>query len=210
MKNKIIAVEPAYLSPKELSDSLKAMTVLDIIMVPEGEEWLRRVRKFPEGESYYISNGSGDEMDIFFEENGIFIKGFDHENELNQFAADEWDETFFNETYAGVPKNFLEIYENKEALDCMTFCMWYDYETGCWKQNITEDNDGGKSYLLSFICKNEKEWAEWAEDYYETDVDIAAAQKVYNGEPLTEEIINVLNPEREAEEALEEIAALEN
>lgn len=209
MKRNIIAVTTEYLSPQDLSQQLKCMAVLDIIMNSREDAWLRRVQKYSsEREAYSFSNGSGDEMDIFFEENGVFIRGFDHENDLNQFGADEWDDGFFAETYAGVPENFLEIYKDGEQKEYMTFCMWYDYALECWKQNATEGNDGGKDFLLGCICKNAEEWAEWAKDYYETDIDLEAADKVYSGGKLTAEDIRRLNPERDAEMALAEIQAV--
>ena len=210
MKRNIIAVTAEYLSPQELSHQLKCMAVLDIIMNSEEDAWLRRVQKYSsEGEAYCFSNGSGDEMDIFFEENGVFIRGFDHENDLNQFGADEWDDSFFAETYAGIPENFLEIYEDGEQKEYMTFCMWYDYGAACWRQNITEGDDGGKDFLLSCICKNAEEWAEWAEYYYEADIDLEVVRKVYSGGKLTAEDIKRLNEERDAKEALSEIEAVQ-
>ncbi len=181
--------------------------VLDIIMVPEENSWLRLVERYASG-GYKLANGGGDEMDVLFEENGVFIKGFDHENELNQFAADEWDETFFKETYAGVPKNFLDIYKDDECLHSMTFCMWYSFSTGCWMQNTTEGMDGGKDYLLGFICENAVQWAEWGEYYYGEDINCKVVEKVYAGQALTTDDICLLLPERDAEDALEEIAAL--
>ncbi len=205
MKRNIIAVTTEYLSPQELSRQLKCMAVLDIIMNSREDAWLRRVQKYSsEREAYSFSNGSGDEMDIFFEKNGVFIRGFDHENDLNQFGADG----FFAGTYAGVPENFLEIYKDGEQKEYMTFYMWYDYASACWKQNITEGDDGGKDFLLGCICKNAEEWAEWAKYYYETDIDLEAADKVYSGGKLTAEDIRRLNPERDAEMALAEIQAV--
>lgn len=208
MKRNIIAATPEYISPKELSHRLKSMAVLDIVMNPEEEDWLRLVQKFPsEEEAYYIKNGSGDEMGIFFEENGIFIRGFDHENNLNQFAADEWDEDFFTATYAGIPQNFLEIYQDEEENGYMTFCMWYDYKAECWKQNITEGDDGGKAYLLGFICADAAAWVSWAEDYYEQEINFEVVKKVYAGSALTEKDICLLNPKRDAKAALQEISS---
>ena len=198
---------PVYLTPEKLASCLKAMAVLDIIMVPEENSWLRLVERYASG-GYKLANGGGDEMDVLFEENGVFIKGFDHENELNQFAADEWDETFFKETYAGVPKNFLDIYKDDECLHSMTFCMWYSFSTGCWMQNTTEGMDGGKDYLLGFICDNAVQWAEWGEYYYGEDINCKVVEKVYAGQALTTDDICLLLPERDAEDALEEIAAL--
>ncbi len=196
-----------YLTPEKLASCLKAMAVLDIIMVPEEDSWLRLISRYDSG-GYRIDNGSGDGIDILFEENGVFIKGFDHEDELNQFAADEWDETFFQETYAGVPKNFLDIYKDDESLHSMTFCMWYSFDSGCWLQNITEGMDGGKDYLLGFICENAVQWTEWGEDYYGEEINCKVVEKVYAGQALAAEDIHLLLPERNAGDALEEIAAL--
>ncbi|MCI9079297.1 MAG: hypothetical protein HFH68_10305 [Lachnospiraceae bacterium] len=198
---------PVYLTPEKLASCLKAMAILDIIMVPEEDEWLRLIRRYDSG-GYKFDNGSGDEIDILFEENGIFIKGFDHENELNQFASDEWDETFFQKTYAGVPQNLLDIYKDEECLHSMTFCMWYDFKAGCWMQNITEGIDEGKNYLLGFICENAMQWTELGEDYYGEEINCKVVEKVYSGQDLTTEDICIMLPGRDAENALEEIITL--
>ena len=206
MKRNIIAVTAEYLSPQELSHQLKCMAVLDIIMNSEEDAWLRRVQKYSsEKEAYSFSNGSGDEMDIFFEEKDVFIRGFDHENDLNQFGADEWDESFFKDSYAGFPQKFLELYEEEEQRYSMTFCMWYDGFHKCWKQNAVEGNDGGQDYLLSYICKSGEEWISWAESYYETKLNRSVANKVFEGKPLTWEEIQKMNPQRDGKAALEEI-----
>lgn len=205
MERNIIATTPEFTSPKELLNQLKSMAILDIIMNSKKEAYLRQVRKnLSVGEAYCFRNGAGDEMDIFFQENGVFIRGFDHEDDLNQFSADEWDESFFAETYAGVPENFLRVYE-KEQKETMTFCMWYDYAMSCWKQNITEEDDGGKDFLLDCICKNAEEWMEWAKYYYRAEINPKILEKVYGGGKLTAEDITRMNPQRDAEEALDEI-----
>ena len=198
---------PVYLMPDKLASCLKAMAVLDIIMAEGEDSWLRLVTRCGSG-GYKFDNGSGDEIDILFEENGVFIKGFDHEDELSQFAADEWDETFFQEVYKGVPQNFLDFYKDEDCFHSMTFCMWYDFNAKCWKQNVIEGMDGGKDYLLGFICEDAVQWTEWGEDYYGKKTGCKIVEKVYTGCALTAEDICILFPGRDAESALEEIAAL--
>ena len=61
----------------------------------------------------------------------------------------------------------MDIYEDEDSLMEMTFCMWYDNQTGKWNQTIVEGDDGGKDFILSYICSNADQWIEWAEDYYE-------------------------------------------
>lgn len=209
MKNIYQHINPVYYPPQELETFLKAQVILDIIMNSEEDSWLRLVQRYTsDTPAYCVSDGSGNEMDIFFEENGVFIKGFDHENELNQYAKEEWDDQFFKETYEGIPSNFLDIYEDEDSLMEMTFCMWYDNQTGKWNQTIVEGDDGGKDFILSYICSNADQWIEWAEDYYEMDIDKSIVEKAYQKKPLTAEDIHKLNPERNAQEALDEIAKL--
>ena len=209
MKNIYQHINPAYYPPQELETFLKAQAIWDIIMNSEEDSWLRLVQRYTsDTPAYCVSDGSGHEMDIFFEENGVFIKGFDHQNELNQYAKEDWDDEFFKETYEGIPSNFLDIYEDEDSLMEMTFCMWYDNQTGKWNQTIVEGDDGGKDFILSYICSNADQWIEWAEDYYEMDIDKSIVEKVYQKKPLTAEDIHKLDPERNAQEALDEIAKL--
>ena len=207
MDKNIEFVTPEGPPPEVLARSLRAMVVLDIVMLPEEESWLRLVQKTPGEDFYHIENGSGDELDISFSDTGVWVKGFDHENALNQFAAAEWDEVFFQKTFSGVPQEFLDGCE-EEALQTMTFCMWYDPQGSCWKQNVTRGNDGGKAYLLGFVCRDPSQWIEWAGAYYEREIDRETVEKAYRGAELTEADIHRLNAGRDAQAALREINAL--
>lgn len=195
------------LEPDSLLKYLKALTILDIIMIPKKDDWLRVFTKYEDGNAFSIDNGSGDTLDIVFFENGVFIKGFDHENELNQFSADQWNDEFFKRTYKDIPANFLEIYD-EESLEYMTFCMWYSYEEKVWKQNITEGNDGGKDFLLGYIFENAESWKKWADTYYADKMNIELVNKVYSNEQITADDILSVNKQRDAAEALEEICVV--
>lgn len=197
-----------YITIKELKNYLKAMAILDMIMVSKEDDWLRLVNfyKTDTEYGYILDNGSGDKFRVSFVANGAIIIGFDHENELNQFAADEWDSSFIEYTYANVPEEFNQLLFGEEKNET-TFCMWSTDGTN-WMQNEVEGNDGGKEYLLGYICKNAENWCEWAEEYYDIAVDLELVQKVYQGEiPEKEEIIK-LNPECNVEEVLDEIEGL--
>lgn len=198
-----------YITRTDLEKYLKAMAILDIIMVPKEDDWLRLVsyHEPKQGHAYVIDNGSGDRLTVMFTLNGAFIKGFDHENELNQFAADEWSQEFFEFTYANLPKEFGELL-SEDDMDNTTFCMWCMDDTDKWIQNETEDNDGGKSYLLGYICQTPEEWRDWAKDYYETEIALEVVQKVYNEEQLTQEDVLKLNPERDAKEVFAELGGV--
>lgn len=195
-----------YLTRKELEKYLKAMTKLDIVMNSKKDAWLRLISfsKKEKANVYVLDNGSGDNLIVMFTENGVLLKGFDHENELNQFAADEWDTSFFEHVFAGLPEE-LEKLLDEDDRDNTTFCMWCADDTDMWKQNEIEDNDGGKGFMLRYICKTPDEWSDWAEDYYDTEIVHEVVQKIYNEEKFTEDDVVKLNPERDAKEVFAEL-----
>lgn len=191
---------------------LNSMVTLDIIMNSKDNAWLRLINCYAieEGCKYVIDNGGGDNLMIFITKNGVFLKGFDHENELNQFAADEWDDDFFENVYENVPFGFLELVGDEDERDEVTFCMWYLNENDEWQQNEVLGNDGGKEYLLKFIKKSSNEWCYWAKSYYEINFEVDMVNAIYNGEPITQTIIHKINPERDTIEALQEINEMKN
>lgn len=197
-----------YITIKELKNYLKAMAILDMIMVSKEDDWLRLVDFYNTDNEYgyILDNGSGDKLTVRFVAKGAIIIGFDHENELNQFAADEWDGNFIEYTYANVPEEFIQLLSDEEK-DETTFCMWSSDGTN-WMQNEVEGNDGGKEYLLGYICQNAESWCAWAEEYYDIAVDLEIVQKVYQREILEKEEIIKLNPECNVEEVLDEIEGL--
>lgn len=198
-----------YITREKLRQCLHAMAALDIILLPEEEDWLRLVHActIPKGRIYVIDNGSGDTLTVFFTESGTLIKGFDHENELNQFAADEWDDTFFEYMFADMPDDLMALM-NKDERDNTTFCMWCTDGSNQWIQNEAPENSGGRGYLLQYICQTAQQWCEWAEDYYDISLDVDAVDEIYKGSPVTGAIIEAINPERDVEDALQEIALL--
>ena len=195
-----------YISKNELEKYLKCMTILDIVMLSEDEAWLRHMSYYKDENMcvYTMDNGSGDELVVIFGEQGVLIKGFDHENELNQFAADEWDDEFFARIYKGLPEDFAEFLDD-EAKENTTFCMWCIDDSDMWIQNEIEDNDGGKEYLLGYVRSTPEEWCDWAKDYFETDIALEVVEKIYNGEKITEEDVLKMNPERDVKEVFAEI-----
>lgn len=187
--------------------NLRVMTILDIIMIPdEKESWLRIINYTKQNnlEIYNINNGSGDTLKICILDNEILIKGFYHESELNQFAADEWNQNFFKYIYAGIP-NQLKALLTENDIDETTFVMWYSPSDNNWKQNEWKDNDGGKSYLFKYICKNAEEWCNWAKYYYEKDIDVNVVKEIYYTKNATEEQIKLINPECDSDKVLKEL-----
>lgn len=186
----------------KLKGYLDAMTILDIIMIPEKKKYLRLINYSKENslEKYIIDNGKGDFLTIYFSGLNVMIKGFDHENEFNQLSKEEIDTEFFENIYSVVPDEFRKILTKEEIYET-TFVTYCSINDGKWIEKSFQDNDGGKNYLLKYIMKTADDWCNWAKDYYEKDFDIQLVEKIYNNE-FNEDIIKLLNPDCDISETL--------
>lgn len=74
---------------------LEALYVLDNALTGSSEEGLRLVQKkeIDSNLNYVVDNGAGDSLSVVFTETIVLVKGFAQENSLNQFAADEWNQS---------------------------------------------------------------------------------------------------------------------
>jgi len=115
----ILVKQRKYMNWNNMLLHLEALYVLDNALTEPDDDDLRLIRKFETDNmiKYIVDNGVGDKLTVLFTETAVLIKGFAHENSLNQFAA-EWKET--------------------------TFFIWYDGEV---HQNQIEGNDGGRWLL---------------------------------------------------------------
>ncbi len=201
-----------YITSETVERSLNAMAKLDIILIPKKASFLRTVAYSKEADNRRaaVDNGSGDSLLAIFSESGSMLKGFDHESELNQFAADEWDNGFFERVYAGAP-NALRSLLSEDDIDNTTFCMWCCNGSAMWEQNeepADDDDDGGRGFLLGYVHQTAESWCDWAKYYYEQEYDISIVEKIYSGADITAEDMLKLNPKCITDEALREIAAI--
>ncbi|MBQ8195364.1 MAG: hypothetical protein IJZ47_08345 [Oscillospiraceae bacterium] len=198
-----------YVTPEIVERSLKAMAKLDIILIPKKTAFLRTVVYINDSDSRraVVDNGSGDNLLALFTESGAMLKGFDHESELNQFAADEWDNGFFQRVYAGAPKALSSLL-SEDDIDNTTFCMWCCNGSSVWEQNevSADDDDGGRDFLLGYVHQTAESWCDWAKYYYEQEYDISIVEKIYSGSDITAEDMLKLNPKCNTDEAVNEIA----
>ncbi len=176
-----------FIDPDTLKHRIKVLYMLSDAMTPPDEEYLRLVRHDENEvyEQYVIDNGAGDELMVRFFEQGVFVKGFDHENELNQFGADEWDNSFFAKMFHGVPDSFMETLTSDEK-DTSTFCLWHLNETGEWLQNEVAGNDGGKSFLVGYLPKSADDLLEWAGHYYGKKFNETVIRKLFERAELSD------------------------
>ncbi len=175
------------------------------------EEWLRYHSFDPEWAKEVsmakIDNGSGDHLFILFSNEGTIVKGFDHESPLSPHAQDEY--AVLSGIYDQVPDSLLSLLDD-EALERedVTFCIWRENNDACWKKgevNAVKDADDGSGFLLGTIYQTAEEFVKFADNYYELSLPLVIVERVYAGEPITMDMIQMLNPDCDAEKVYQEL-----
>ena len=138
---------------------LDALVVIDEYRTDPNKEWLRLVVKIEEnyGDRYLIDNG------------------FDHENSLSQFAAEEWNQDIIDGFYKGLDEKYQKLY-SEDQKDETTFFIWYD---GRVHQNTYQNQDGGE-WLLSYFFDSFERFYAFVTNYYSIKVDEGLLRKLFN------------------------------
>lgn len=192
MADPIVTMLP---SPAELEQRCMALATLDAILCPD---WESRYYSFdrhwdPEGGARMGSmrDGSGDDYFVlFFADGRCAIKGFDHESR----ALDE--RRTVPTALLGIPASFAAFTsEAAFTMDHTSFAFWYD--DGAWHRSdavppATWSADGAPD-LLHVLLGGADDYAGWATDYYEMDVDVHAVAQLFACEPLHRGLAERLN-----------------
>lgn len=211
MNDNRLAVLPG---PEQLKRQAQVLAALDLILCEE--DWLRVHQYVPhwneQAQLGIVDNGAGDDLYLIFAPEGTLIKGFDHESPFSPHARDEYE--VWPGIYDAVPSNLLRYIEDEEALekDDVTFCLWHALGDSQWQTgNIErpEEWDDGFAFITGYLNNSAESYVKWAEGYFETKLDLDTVKQIYAGSPFTAAMINKLNPERNADEALLELEQLE-
>ena len=180
-----------------LKETLIKLAAINIILCDE--DWLRYYRYTKEWSNGVdlaeIDNGSGDNMFIFFSDKGCVIKGFDHESEVSPHAQDEYK--VWDGMYDGLPSHLANLLEDESVeKEDVTFCIWRENGDSEWRRgNVNYENgeDDGSGFLLGTIYSNGADFKEWADDYFELELSETLISDVFNGKPITDELIMGIN-----------------
>jgi hypothetical protein len=195
VSQKKLVTLPDIESLKGLSQSLAA---LDAIMSPE---WESRYYSFNSkwGEREMMASmrdGSGDEYFILFNSHGAILKGFAHESPMSPDGTEA--EKLWSGVLEDVPDEFKDfLSEPAFSIEDTTFCIWRRPCDSFWQVGKIDypegDDPDGAEDLLYMLDAKPSTYKEFAEEYYERAVDLAAVEHVYQQKPLTDEIIKMLN-----------------
>lgn len=208
----------AILEPKEFYQLCKSISAIEAIVCPD---WQYRYISFDKNwanseEVCMYRNGQGDEMFILFSGNGVCINGFDHTSKLNGWKSERskslWKKLFGiknkvqdipEDIFDGLPECFKHFTLEEPVKSVgTTFCIWYTEKLNKWTignlNEKTKSMDDGSYNMLKLFDGNPKTYFNWAIDYYEdefsaTDEALQAITDIYNGEPITREMVLSLN-----------------
>ncbi|QFZ19000.1 hypothetical protein [Saccharothrix syringae] len=188
----------------ELRDLCRAMAVLDVVLDPGSED--RHHLHGPGGVPGAVEvaskrDGAGNEYSIVFTDAGAYVHGFDHESPMSPYATDD------GEPWPGVVDSVPEVFRaylaepvftDEFGTPCLTVCLWREHTDDAWRHGEIDfpggDQDGA-DWLFSLLTDGTPEaFQDWARDYYERPVDLAAVRHVYAGRPLTADVVAALNP----------------
>jgi hypothetical protein len=181
------------------------MAMLDAIISPE---WEYRLYSFdshwsPEEQMASMRDGSGNDYSIVFSPAGAYARGFDHESPMSPYRVTPpvpWPGLF-----DGLPEAFRHhvaepAFSDQDGTPRATVCFWREHTDSAWRSGPIEalsagvPDDGSAEWLFDVLVDGRPEaYRQFAEDYYEVAVDIAAVRHVYALRPLTESVVSSLN-----------------
>ena len=183
LKEKSMSKQEKYMDWDNMHSSLEALFVLDNALTEPEDDDLGLIRKFETDNmiKYIVDNGAGDKLTVLFTEAAVLIKGFAHENSLNQFAAAEWNQGIIDMMYEGLDEKMKNMFTDDERQET-TFFIWYNGEV---HQNQIEGNDGGR-WLLGYAFDTYERFKEFATDYYDIEFDNDLLRQLYTCSNLSE------------------------
>lgn len=177
------------------------MSVLDAVLC---QDWVYRYHSYnsewSEGEEFFeMRNGEGDQLLILFRAEGTVINGF---------SADA-EQVEKEKLTALLPEVFHEfIFAEPVQSVGTTFCVWKlvgkDWQTG-----ILSDIDDHSQELLSPLDGQASTYQKWATTYFEGSypeqgIPLHIVSSIYDQEPLTAEMVQLLSTQLEDWEQLQE------
>ncbi len=178
----------------------KAVSVLDAILSQDWEfRYYSYNRYWSEQEEFFeMRNGSGDHMLILFRKEGTVINGFGKEFDLrNKDHLTKDLLAVYNEFIFGEPVNSVGT----------TFCIWTDMENN-WRVGQIENYNDNSAEMLKIFDANPQTYIDWASQYFEgyynkSGIPLEIVCKIYEGKPLTRQMIYSIVEELEDWEQLE-------
>ena len=172
-------------------------------------------------EAALMANGSGDEYAIVFTSEGAFIRVFDHESVMSPYQDGDYE--LWPGLLDGLPEAMRPQIEepafgNEDGEFLATAVLWRLTGDDRWHagEGIVfpppsgpYDTDVDGSGMLDILTGHLVErYVAFAEDYYETAIDRTAVEHIAALRPLTDAVVQALNPAATVAELRDDLAAI--
>lgn len=182
---------------------LRANAALDAILMPDWElRYFSFNSRWDDAEDLgSLRNGQGTEIFCLFSSEVSFLKGFEPDYPDNGGGLTPSEQAL-------LPRALLPAV-NESAFDMsnVSYVAFWSAAALTWTP-VRPSREGWSTAVsggLSLMMDDPKVYTEWANEYYETEVDIDIVTRVQSGEPLSEDVIAKLNPYRDIAELVEEM-----
>ncbi|MFD9301617.1 hypothetical protein ACFWCB_02785 [Streptomyces sp. NPDC060048] len=188
-----------------LRDRCRAMAALELVISgnEDGGHFSYDSAWGPGEEAALMDNGSGDDYAIVFTADGVFGCGFDHESRMSPWGEDGIE--LWPGLVDGIPEAFRPLvtepaFCTEEGVLNATAVFWRETGDTVWRAGKVEFPEGssdpdGADYLFEVLAAGTPEaYRDFAEDYYETTLPLEAVRHVWSLRPVTQDIVDALNP----------------
>ncbi len=193
----------------ELIRRCRALAALDLILSPD---WQYRHYSFNSqwSESELMASmrdGCGDEWWIVFHRSGwAALKGLGHDSP----AWSQHREQLSSALQGAIPPDLAEFAtEPAFRWDTTSFAYYHSADAAAWTRandaTAFSAADAGDAQLLAHLVGQPSDYAAFAADYYETEVEEHIVAGVFSLEPITASVISSLNPSISLQEISEEL-----
>lgn len=207
----------------ELRDHCRALAMAEAIVNPAADDRYYDFRPtWDDGEeAALMDNGSGDEYAVVFSAAGAFIRGFDHESRMSPYRTGPggglapWPGVV--DMVPAVFRPYVDepAFGDGDGTPLVTVCVWRTHDDETWQVGTIDypadtpgDPDGAAFLFALLLDRTPEAFKEFADDYYEVDLHLAALRHVFAQRPLTDEIVRTLNPDASLADLAEDITAI--
>jgi len=169
-------------APTRLRELTQSLALLDEILCEDLES--RYYSFYPawneSSQMASMRNGEGDHWFLWYGEAGLVLLGLDHE--APRIAAID-----------NFPEGLRYALE-EPAFDGanISFVIWRRASDDQYLTFENPNDRDGSAELLAILDDQPKTYADWASEYYDCKVDLAAVEKIYAHEPLDAEMVKLL------------------
>lgn len=191
-------------APATLLKTSKSLAALDSIFCQEWElRYFSHNSKWAEDEEMgSMRDGEGSDYFVIFSSYGCAIKGC--YSKSNSSVLADLAASIKNQ----VPERFSGfITEPAFSIEEASFIIWFDEKIEKWKSaNPSSSPDiDGRRYLLNWLKKGPDFYKNWAEKYYEKEVNAGLVSLVFNFQPLDLSSLSKIGVELDEKKLIEDL-----